>query len=263
MKKILIILGIIILLVVAGILFVNFNQSEEEELGSSLNDNQLAGEESAIKPWKITVGLYDPATEPDKLTKLLDSRLKEIGFKTAILKELVDPAAAESEKTTLLFRPENKEKLEVFARETIATAVYRRGENSVIAEDLIVASWNLEDFDWGSFSQLANEYNNPLPAVVSVLVLNAGAESGSAGEVVDLLKASGYSQAQAQNAETPASQSMIYYQRNYKNAAKTLQKLLAENGYPDISYRSQLTQAANLLIILGQSATTTEAPPTP
>jgi len=252
MKKTLIITGIIILVIAAGLVFVSFNNSAEEK--EATDENQNVSPEPALKPWEITVGVYDPAEEPGALTKLLESRLKEVGFKTTILKELVDPDAANSEKTTLLFRSNTAEALVVVVREIMSSSLYRKGLNEAIIEDVVIGSWNIEDINWGSFADLANKYDNPAPAEVSVLVVNAGAKAGSAADLAEFLVAQGYTQAKAKNieaAEIADRPALIYYDRNYKNAAKNLRQLLSENGYEEITYQPRLNQEAKIVIILG------------
>jgi len=250
MKKIFIIISVLIVISLAWLVF----NSSSKPAGLNLNINQPAEATpvSTLKPSEVTVGLYDPAPEPSQLTKLFDSRLKEIGFKTAIFNELVDPDAANQEKTTLLFRQSTQKAMELVSREVIKSNLYRKGQNDGIEQDVVISAWNIEDINWGSFADLAEQYNNPDPAATSVLVLNAGAESGAAGELVEILKQNGFSQAAAENSElNPGQPALIYYQRNYKNLAKTLRQLLAANGYPDVTYRSQLSQPANIVIVLG------------
>ncbi len=250
MKKY-IIIAIIVVVVFIGWLALRSN-SEPKDL--NVNQSAEGANEPQLKPWEVTVGLYDPVPEPNKLTKLLESRLKELGFKTTILTELVDPGAANQEATTLLFRLNTQEALAVVIDKVMAkTASYRKGQNEAILQDVIISSWNINDINWGAFSELASQYDNPLPAEVSVLVLNAGAESGTAGELAKLLKIEGYSQAQAEDADQKVitEPAIIYYQRNYKNVAKNLRKFLADQGYTNASYRIQLEQEANIVIVLG------------
>ena len=82
-----------------------------------------------------------------------------------------------------------------------------------------------------------------------------GGESGAAAKVSGLLKDAGYNQAIAKNAkETEAKATkpaLIYYQRNYKNAAKNIRKLLADQVYAGISYQIRLEQDTNIVIVLG------------
>lgn len=252
MKKYIII--IVIIVVVAFIGWFALRPGAEPE---DLNINQSAvKQEPELKPWEVTLGLYDPAPEPNKLTKLLESRLKELGFKTTILTELVDPEAANQEMTTLLFRLNTQEALAVVIDKVMAkTASYRKGQNDAILQDVIISVWNIDDINWGAFSELASKYNNPDPAEVTVLVINAGAQSRAAAELAELLKEAGYNQAVAENAEETAEEAtkpaLIYYQRNYKNVAKNLRHFLADQGYTDASYRIQLEQKANIVIVLG------------
>ncbi|HLC89615.1 MAG TPA: LytR C-terminal domain-containing protein [Patescibacteria group bacterium] len=257
MKKILIIIGIIIILVIAGwLVFANFNNSAEKD--EATNQNQNVNQTLTLKPWEITVGIYDPAETPSPLTKLLESRLKEIGFKAVILSDITDPQAVNTDKTTLLYRAETEKDLAVVASELIVTNVYRRGQNQSIIEDVIIVAWNIEDINWGSFAELADKYNHPKPEDVSILILNAGAKSGSAGQLAKILGKEGHAKTKVESAETEIQESaLIYYQRNYKETAKDLRKILAENGYPEATYRIDINQADNIVIKLGKQATTT------
>ncbi len=260
MKKFLIIIGVLIIIIIGWIVINSLRQPK------NANTNQLVTGEPPveIKPWEITVGLFDPATEPNKLTKLLESRLKEIGFKTIILKELVDPEAANQEKTTLLFRTDTEKKLTVVIREIINSNLYRKGQNEAILQDVIFSAWNIEDINWGSFSDLANQYNNPNPAEVSIIIINAGAPSGTAGQLTELLMAQGYTKTEAKDAEADEvadKPALIYYNRNYKNVAKNLRKILSDNGYSEVTYRPQLNQESNIVIKLGLATTTTDLVP--
>ena len=256
MKKILIIIGVIILIIVGWLIFANLNNSAQKN--EVTNQNQEVKAEPELKPWEITVGIYDPAEQPNTLTKLLESRLKEIGFKAVILEDITDPQSANSDKTTLLYRAETEKKLSVVDSELIATNVYRRGQNQSIIEDVIIVAWNIEDINWGSFTELADKYNHPKPEEVFLLILNAGAKSGSAAELAKILEKAGYIKTKAESAQTEIKESaLIYYQRNYKEAAKDLQKILTGNGYPEATYRADINQADNIVIILGKQATTT------
>ena len=138
MKKFFIIIGVILVLGIAWLIFSPGPDSEED---TNLDTAQT--EEKIIKPWEITVGLYDPADEPDKLTKLLQSRLRELGFKEVILQELVDPAAANQEKTTLLFRSNTEDRLAVVVGKVINSNLYRQGLNEAIVQDVIISAWNI------------------------------------------------------------------------------------------------------------------------
>lgn len=254
MKKILITIG---LLLIVGIGWLVFSPGSDNGKDVNLDADVSLAEEETIKPWEISVGLYDPAEEPSKLTQLLQSRLRELGFKEIIITELVDPSAADQEKTTLLFRPNSEEQLEVVADKLISANVYRKGLNEAIEQDVIISAWNLDDINWGEFADLANKYNTPEPAEVSVLVINAGTESGAAGDLVEFLIDQGYSQAEAINSETAEEATkpvLIQHQRNYKNAAKTLRQLLADNDYSGVAYQIQLEQDANIVIVLGPPA---------
>ena len=76
-------------------------------------------------------------------------------------------------------------------------------------------------------------------------------------EQVEQLKAAGYEQAAATDApeEAPTADepALIYYQRNYKNAAKALRQVIDER-YDNVSYRFELVQSANIVIVLGPQA---------
>lgn len=250
MKIFFIVIGVLIVLV-AGCIVLSPGTEPE-----NLNTNQPEKpQEPTLKPWEISVGLYDPDIEPNKLTKLLESRLKELGFKTVILNELVDPGSANQEKTTLLFRPATEDALEVVIDKVInRLASYRKGQNEAIIQDIIISAWNIDDINWGGFSELASKYNNPDPAEVSILVLNSGAEPGAAGSLAELLTDQGYSQVEFENSEeeeVATKPALITYQRNYKNVAKGMRKFLVDNNYPNTSYQIKLDQQANIVITLG------------
>lgn len=249
MKKFLIIITIIIvLIIVIGVISRSGSQPEEEITEGSTQ----VEEASQLLPADITVGIYDPAGVLSNLNQLLESRLKEIGFQTVILPELVDPEAANSAKTTLLFRSDTQEALDVVIREIIKSTVFRKGQNEAILEEVVLASWNIEDINWGELQEVADEFLHPDSDQVSVLVLNSGAEPGSAGQVASLLKEAGYAQAAAANAEEEAIRPvLIYYQRNFKEIAKDLRKLLSGEGYPKVTYRARLEQEANIVVVLG------------
>lgn len=261
MKKFFIILIILIVIVVGCVAF----QSETEP--EDLNINQTVEEEPKLKPWEVTVGLYNPDAEQNKLTTLLESRLKELGFKVEILTELVDPDAAKNEKTTLLFRMNTKKELEVVIDKVMGGATsFRKGENNAILQDVIISVWNIDDISWGSFSELANKYNTPEPAEISVTVVNAGAESGAAGEIAELLEAEGFPEVEAKNAkegEETTEPSLVYYQRNYKTVARNMRKFLIDHGYANTTYRARLEQETNIVIILGPKDSQEELEPEP
>ncbi len=254
MKKYIIIIAIIVVVVFIGWLALRPSPEPED-----LNTNQPAvKQEPELKPWAVAVGLYDPAPEPNKLTKLLESRLKELGFKTTILTELVDPSAANQETTTLLFRLNTQEALAVVIDKVMAKNVsYREGQNDAILQDVIISVWSIDDINWGSFSELANKYNNPNPAEITVSVINAGAEPGAAGQIAELLREGGFIDVEAksaeegENAEKTIEPTIVYYQRNYKNIAKDLRKFLIDQGYIKTSYRIRLDQETNVVIVLG------------
>jgi len=246
------IIAIVALVVFFAFLVFKPNIVGDAELTNKSAD-ALAEEEDRIKPWDITLGIYDPAEEPTKLTKLLESRLKELGFKVTILLELVDPAAGRQERTTLLYRSNTEDKLEVVIDKVINSTLFRRGENQAIEQDVIITTWSIDDINWGSFSDLADEYNSPSPKNVSVLVLNAGAEPGTAGKIAILLNEEGYDQAEALNADEQTSPKpiLIYYQRNYKKVAKSIRRLLLDYDFSDgVSYIYRPDQEANIIITL-------------
>ena len=255
MKKALIVVGTVVALVALWLIVKSVSAPPAAD---TANTQPTSTEpQVTLKPFEITVGLFDQADEPGKLTKLLESRLREIGFRVTIFQEFVDPNAAEQEKTTLLFRPNSATALKVVEREMMSSSLYRQGQNEAITEDVIFSAWNIEDINWGSFQALADQYNNPQSADVSVQVVNAGAPEGAAAALVEQLKAAGYEQAAAADApedELAADQpALIYYQRNYKNAAKALRQVIDER-YDNVSYRFELVQPANIVIVLGPPA---------
>ena len=198
MKKFFITVGVLMIIAVGYLAVRPGSKPEDLNVNQAINQAQ----EPRLKPWEVNVGLYDPNQEPNKLTKLLESRLKELGFKTAILAELVDPGAVNQEIATLLFRLNTQEALAVVIDKAMAkTSSYRQGQNDAILQDVIISAWSIDDINWGSFAELAGKYNNPDPAEVTVSVINIGAESGTAAKVAGLLKDAGYNQAIAKNAK--------------------------------------------------------------
>lgn len=261
MKKFFLVTGIIVVLIIAwGMIKSAVTPPADESTDGQPTSTE---QQTTLKPFEITVGIFDPEAEPSKLTKLLESRLKEIGFKVSILKELVDPNAAEQEKTTLLYRPSTIEALRVVEKMAINSSLYRQGQNEAILQDVVISAWNIEDINWGSFQALAEQYASPQPADISVQVVNAGASAGAAEALAELLQTVGYVQVKIENApaEQKADQpALIFYQRNYKNAAKALRQLLNEHQYDNVSYRVELIQPANINIVLGPTAATSSTP---
>ena len=85
-------------------------------------------------------------------------------------------------------------------------------------------------------------------------VVNAGAQTGAAGNLVEFLVEQGYSLAEAQNAEEGQVSDkpvLIYHNRNFKNVAKNLRQLLVDNGYAGVTYRINLEQGSDIMIVLG------------
>lgn len=248
MKKFLIIIGLLLIIGIGWMMFSSGSSSREQV---SLEIEK----EDTIKPWAITVGLYDPADEPSKLTDLLQSRARAVGFKVVLLQELVDPDAANNKATTILYRPNTEAQLNVFASKMIASSVYRKGLNEAIEQDVIIAAWNISDINWGEFGELAEKYNNPLVAEVSVSVVNAGAEPGKAGELTTFLIDQGFTQAEAINSDEdapPATRSvLITHQRNYRETAKKVRRILADYGFSGVTYQSDIKQDPNIIITLG------------
>lgn len=249
------------------VIWVAFSGSRNsEDLNANINQTIEGKIQPTLAPSEITVGLYDPAESPSEPTKLLDSRLKDIGFKTVILQELVDPDSANQEKTTLLFLPATREALKVLEQEIIKSNLYREGQNEAILQDVVISAWNIEDINWGNLQAAADKLNNPEPKEVTAVVLNAGAKEGVAGELAELLQNEGYAQAEAKNAEdemVAEKPILIYHQRNYKETAKNLRELLSDNDYDGVSYQIRLEQEANIVIILGpelsETATSNES----
>lgn len=208
------------------------------------------------QPAEVTVGLYDPASQPSDLTQLLESRLTGIGFQTTILKELPDPDAANQERATLLYRSNTQPALAVVVKHILATPLYRQGQNEAILSDVVISAWNIEDISWGELAGAAEQLNQPNPSNVTVTVTNAGAGPETVEQVAGRLRDAGFTQTVATTSTATVEKSMvIYYQRNFKKTTKDVKKILSDNGYRNASYRIRLQQTSNLNVLVGAEVT--------
>lgn len=236
---------IIILLIV----FISLRGSREEKPPANTGARTDAAR-TEISPKDISVGIYDPREEPMDETKLLEERLKELGFKTKISLSIIDGVAANDEATTILYKNKDELAIQAFVKETIKNSSFRKGYNEYIAEDIVIGSWNIDDVRWGSLSDKADSYINPKPENVSILAQNAGAKTGAAGKLANLLKENGYALARAENAPNIQEGTIVYYKRNYKKTAEKIAKI-ASQQYPNISFQYQEKQDAPIVIIIG------------
>ena len=177
-----------------------------------------------------------------------------------IERELVDPQAATLERTTLLHRTLTKDKAEALQKNVFGNAPLRLGLNEAIQEDVVISVWNIEDVAWGELNESAQKFLEPAPEIITVAVSNASGVDGAAGDLAEALQQAGYVQVTAGNAETLSTETqvIVYYQRNFKNAAKKIRELLLAQGYGNVSYRSALEQTTNLVIEIGQAASPAE-----
>ncbi len=259
-KYIFIILGCVVIVLIA-LGFMSSGGKLDQAPGST--DGQpadQASQQEARKPEDIKVAIYDPADEPSALTKLLESRLKSIGYQVSITKILPDSAEAQSNLTTLLLHSSMQSSMTTLQHTFLHSSLVRQILNESFAEDVLIAVWNVEDISWGDQADEAHRLALPEPASVSIVTYNAGAASGAAGAFVDVLKAQGYTQAQAENTDTVLKgASIIYYKQGYKESAKKMMELLKAQGYSDRTYRARQDQPAALVIMLAPPSNTATA----
>lgn len=259
MKKQLIII-VLILLAVGGMVLLSVQsgvkQAQPEGADTPGQTSNGAVENSVVAPSDISVGIFDPKDEPSEATRLLEARLTALGYKVTIVKT-ADAEQAASERVTLLFRAGAEDTLTTLKLQGIAAAVVRQIESSTIEQDILIVAWSFEDIDWGTEADL-DTLRNVSPESVAILVLNAGAETGEAGRIADVLKNAGYTQAVGESSENEVTgPAVVYYRRNFRSIAKKLVPLLKSNGYADATYRARENQAAPLVIVLTAGIPTT------
>ncbi|MBI4090650.1 MAG: LytR C-terminal domain-containing protein [Candidatus Komeilibacteria bacterium] len=262
MKKQLIIIGILLLgiggmywmAVRSGVASVDLTNTD------TVNGENAPAETILVEPKDISVGIYDPAEEPSAVTKLLEKRLQSLGYRVSVVKD-EGAAEANSERMTVLFTSAAKDKLVTLKQKGIASAVVRQIESGSISYDLVMAAWSIDDIDWGDMEAELGTYRDVKPESVAVLVLNAGAETGEAGRIADVLKGAGYTQAAGESAESEATgPSVVYYQRNFRTVAKKIVTFLRANGYADATYRARQDQTMPIVIVLTAGTPTSTAP---
>ena len=262
MKKQLIII-IILLLGVGGMYWMAMRSGVTQVAQTTediSNGEAVSAETIEVAPKDISVGIYDPLDEPSALTKLLEKRLKGLGYSVAVVKDEGN-AEANSERVTVLFKPDAKDKLATLKQKGIASAIVRQIESGALSQDLVIATWSIDDIDWGDMAAELDAFRNMDPASVGIQVLNAGAATGEAGRIVDVLKSAGYVQANGESADSEVTgPAIVYYQRNFRTVAKKMVSLLTSNGYADVTYRSRQDQATPIVVVLTAGAPTSTAP---
>lgn len=249
MKKIIVIIVLLILMAMAWFVF---SPGPNIPSDTDTGEPKATTTDEGLKPEAITVAIYDALAEPSAYTLLLNDRLEQENFKTIIIDTLVDQAAAERDNTTLLFRTDTEGAMRLVASKLLLTTVYGQGRNEAIEQEVVISSWNIEDIIWGDLKDQADALANPNPADITLNVINAGASTGSAGDLVTVLKEAGYALAAAADAETAATKTaVIYYRRHMKAPAKTLWSFLRQKGYKNVNYRLDLAQEPMLTVVLG------------
>lgn len=262
MKKQLIIIGIL-LLGVAGMYWmaVRSGVTSVDQTNTDISNGENAPAETVlVEPKDISVGIYDPSEEPSTVTKLLEKRLKSFGYQVTVVKD-EGAAEANSERVTVLFTSAAKDKLVTLKQKGIASAVVRQIETGTISRDIVIAAWSINDIDWGDMDAELDAFRNVNPETVGIMVLNAGAPTGEAGRIVDVLKGAGYTQATGESAESAVTgPATVYYQRNFRSVARKMISLLGSNGYQDATYRARQDQATPIVVVLTAGTPTSTSP---
>ena len=240
---------ITLVIIVAGIMK---NNKVATPLNTALAPVEKANE-VILKPSDISVGVYDPNELAGEATKLLITRLKDIGFIAEIQKDIVDPAIAEQDLATVAYKGSNEGAVEVLAKNIFATKSYRKGQNQYIASDIVVGSWDMEDIQWGDQKDAAEKILHPNPKDVPILIQNASTVNGAAKKLSNFLVKEGYVKNSMENAqELTESPTIIYYAREYKAVARDLMSLLADMPeYGGISVKQKSGQNIGIQIIIG------------
>lgn len=264
MKKIVFItIGIVLLIVISVLAFQKPSTPSAQEQGLV----EAGAEDSSIQivdrdPAGISVGIVDTAPEATSATKLLEQRLKAIGFTVSIMQNHPNAAQAGSDLMTVLYAPGEASAVDVLQRTAAMTGVIRRFEYGAKDPTLVIAAWSLDDILWGDQSAEAQKLMDIDPGSVGVTVLNSGAASGEAGRIADVLKTKGYALAEGVTGDSELiGDSIVYYQRNFRSTAKKIVSMLRENGFPNVTYRARQNQDVPIVIeLMGQEGAATETP---
>lgn len=243
MKKIIIIL-VVILAVAIGFFVIRFSP----KLGLENKNGRTDG--ANIKPSDITVGVYDASENPSEKTLLLQSRLQDVGFKTIIVKQLISEEWSQGNQTTIVYRPDKLQAMDLIEKDILLPRLFRKGENDSLEQDVVIALWNKEDINWGK--PKASENQDAIKEdkdKISINIIFSKDKTADAQTAQDILRAGGYENLKlifVDNATTTST--IIFYANGYKDMAKELRNYLAEKGHIDATYRARDPQETPLVI---------------
>lgn len=257
MKKYLFAILAIVLLAAVWVSLA-FIQGRPDSGAAIKNGAAEAGQDKAlVDPSDIHVGILSDASS-SKAAELLESRLKALGFKA----ELVSGAPTDLERikseTSFRLHSNAEAKLATLKRLAFKPALFRAEYSEEQKHDIIVSALNIDDVLWGELGSEAQKLLPNDPASLSITILNAGAAPGDAARLAKKLEQQGYADVEAKNTEeaTQQSSALIYYQRNFREAAKQLLSYLKQEGYADASYRFHADQETPLVVVLGSATST-------
>ncbi len=218
-------------------------------------------EESLVDPSDIHVGILSDASS-SKAARLLESRLKSLGFKVELVSGAITNLERSKSETSFRLHKSASAKLVTLKRLAFKPALFREERTENQDQEVLVTAWNIDDVRWADMADEALTLVSKDPAEVPVLVMNAGAAVGIAGKLATRLSEQGYTQAEAKNAEgeTYAGSALIQYQRNYREQAKRLLSVIKKEGFSEASYRFRADQETPLVVVLGTATSTSPAP---
>lgn len=237
-----------------------FLQRSDTVAKTELPDDGAVTEEAVLErePGKSTVGILDPAYEPSEATKLLEQHLKSLGFQVTVVTAEAQSDERAQEETTLRINSGSEDALATVRRLVLVPTVIRTAPAEGQEADVVFSAWNVSDIAWSEEESIdAGRLSSPNPGTIPVLVLNAGAESGTGGRIADLLKQKGFTLATAENSDTESlEEALVYYRRNFRTTARLIVQELISTGYSEASYRYRDNQEQPVVVVLGTSSAT-------
>ena len=254
MKKILIILILLVVafagLVVGGAITQGgkqFSDGRSADAGSGTNETS-----PSLTPADVRIGVLDPGEEPSAATLLLMKRLQALGYDTTVLSGQSASSESVRSQTTVRLKRDDEQLMLLLQRTAFVQSLFRKVIDTGQEQDIVLAAWNISDIRWDDMRSEADTLLAYAPDAVPVVVMNAGAPSGTAGEVAGAMAGVGYTQVTAENSETTVAEpAVVYYQRNYREVAKQVTTYLKQSGYASASYRYRYAQGAPIVVELG------------
>ena len=245
---------IIILLAIVAWFYFGALQSEvkpDPALSSGGSGDYVGEDGQEIRqPEKVMVGISNDERISTDKRELFKKLLESQGFQVSMVDIKPSNEAVSSPLSTVYLKDDSEELPIILNRNIMATSVYRKEMARGMTEDIVFVSWNNGDIAWGELqSEADNLFSNRAETVV--MVFNAGAESGKAGEIAEVLIDNGYELAEAEDADQDQLATIFYYSRNYKAAAQEVVSLLESNGFSDSTYQARMDQEYDLVVALG------------